>query len=258
MNRGGWIAARQPFTVLLLPHVDRSCTLNSVIAHPTTLVLGAGASAEYGYPFGSIFNNHILTDHIPEQDLLTADANPSLFQNFRDRFRGSEKSIDAFVANNPETDPFARIAIAKALLPYEENRDRLKGGWYGMLFNALPRPTDDIRYPLSVVSFNYDRSFEQFLRSAFASDYALSGDHLDREIARQMDIVHVYGDLGSLRPADATFRGYGMIGREAIKTASETITLIHRSTERKPHFDKAAEMISGAEYLVFLGFGFSF
>src|SRR5205814_8426766 len=80
-------------TDLLLSCLDQPYTMISV---PTVLVLGAGASAPFGYPVGSALTERIKNELRPKQpgqlhhDLISAGFSDDLLLRFRDQLRYSQ------------------------------------------------------------------------------------------------------------------------------------------------------------------------
>jgi hypothetical protein len=157
-----------------------------VIRVPTTLVLGAGASAPYGPPVGAALRRMILAEcgngnSFWMEVFKALGISLSDVAEFRDAFRRSTvPSIDAFLEHRPEFMTIGKTAIALGLIPYE-HEDRIfdaateTGAWYSYLFDALRTSPDRFRgNHLSIVTFNYDRSIEYFLFNALKFTYKLS------------------------------------------------------------------------------------
>ncbi|SRR6266567_7368983 len=93
----------------------------TVIRKPTVLILGAGASAPYGYPLGGALVERILTLTDPggaggplHRVLIGAFVAP--LADFNRRLRGSEtSSIDDFLESNPDYAELGKLCIAGAL-----------------------------------------------------------------------------------------------------------------------------------------------
>ena len=102
-----------------------------MIIEPTVFVLGAGASCPYGYPSGrelrkdicNHFNNdnkrylrmHIGKDSLIQQELIEARIFTYKFD------KSSTKSIDLFLARNPEFEVLGKKAIIFRILAAEKN-----------------------------------------------------------------------------------------------------------------------------------------
>jgi hypothetical protein len=230
------------------------------------LILGAGASCNYGYPTGSGLRQQILLlkRNGLEQNATNMSISPDELINFVDEFHHSQwYSIDAFLARRMEFERVGKAAIAHVLLS-NENSDALFSDsgidhWYQHLLNLLVEEDWDDLDPswLSIVTFNYDRSLECFMHRAIQSVYGKSPDQV-REKLRLLRIIHVYGDLGSLWQEDGGFP-YGD-QRWSIKTrvdiAAKRLRVIAEGRDDEVHLIECQRMIREAERVCFLGFGF--
>ncbi|HMG06198.1 MAG TPA: hypothetical protein VK581_12105 [Chthoniobacterales bacterium] len=169
--------------------------------------------------------------------------------SFYAKFNGSDRSIDWFLRrHDPTFGEVARLHIAAVLLACERE-DKLSGDWYQMLSEEiLPRNLESLEEgKLSVISFNYDRSFERYFLNQFENLCALSPEEALTALGR-IQIVHVYGQLGTL-----DYVSYG--ASEKAHTASKQI----RTVRLEPEEDVQArigKMIRDSTYINFIGFGF--
>lgn len=199
----------------------------------TVLILGAGASVDYGFPTG-----HELSDQIGNSDSWTEIKSQLLqdqapypkscrsyergFNLIERHFFGSRNlSIDSWLDKdeNLECVGAAKIIIAHLIAQREnsdfsrrgffsrqyDNRNR-KPDWYQLLFNALstnkfedfPASNDK----LTIVTFNYDRSLEFYLSQTMQNTYP---GHLEEDCwnkLKSLNIKHVYGSVGDLPVAN--------------------------------------------------------
>lgn len=267
------------------------------IKKSTVLVLGAGASIPFGFPSGETlteniyegpgdFGGHSLLGEYrispsfpndPEfrnnyQQIISEDS------NFRKKYRefkqalelSGQASVDAFLEGRPDFVDIGKLAIAGVLLNCEDTK-RMFGGmageknWYKSLFNKLTegRSLESFgQNRLAIVTFNYDRSLEQYLFTALKHSYGKT----DEECAKAVEtipIIHVYGSLGSLpwqakdnnTPYGLREKGSQTIKLEQIVKASETITIIRNDNDLE-EFNKARELMDEADRVYFLGFGY--
>lgn len=142
-----------------------------MISKPTVFILGAGASKPYGYPLGWELRERILA--LPDDCELfpKLDHAPNEFIQFKKALAESPaESIDAFLEHRDEFTRIGKHAIAAELLKCEQ-RERLydpgnEDDWYRYLFNRM---TAGVRFDhflqneVSFVTFNYDRSLEEYL-----------------------------------------------------------------------------------------------
>ena len=112
---------------------------------------------------------------------------------------------------------------------------------------------------MSFITFNYDRSLEQFLFEAIRCHFGKTPE----ECVKKMDnfpIIHIYGQIGLLPWQDQSGTEYSpkidVVHR--LRLAIESIKLINdeRSIETSEEFQKAYQLIREAEQIFILGFGF--
>lgn len=230
----------------------------------TVLILGAGASCPYLFPTASDLRDMII-GHLPPSfhtrgPFLQADGGegwarfieknlPAGMQvedlhTFQREFKESRVySIDKFVYFRPEFELIAKHYIALILLFCESIRC-FEGDWYQQLWNEFILPKSDHEHPLEIITFNYDRSLEMYLKTAAKACF---GD--DDSILRRVSVHHVYGHLGSL---DGTlpveYGNYRLADR-----ASTSIKLI---PPRAAAQHEIQQIITQSRKVVFLGFGF--
>jgi hypothetical protein len=235
-----------------------------MITRRTVIVLGAGASVPYGFPTGPALCDEIATAlQDPRAGLALALAaatgdHPRVLE-FGRLLRESRKySVDAFVEGRPDFLDVAKAACAARLLPLEVAGNlRAPGGdWYRYLFNRMMRstPEDFLQNQLSVVTFNFDRSFE---RAAF--DAALASYPINKEkagaLVRHLGVSHVHGSLGGCPWLGESGIEYGNANpsEQAIQKAASSIRLVHETTEDN---DLIRAQFRRAEVVCFLGFGY--
>lgn len=179
-----------------------------MITVPTTLVLGAGASKPYGFPLGGKLRDEIC-EVLNDQDgyyfklLQAIGFLPGHIKAFRDEFAGSMmNSIDLFLGRRAEFKEVGKAAIALKIARKERHvstvNPGMEGDWYQYLWNriAANHPWEDLpRNRLSIVTFNYDRSFEYFMHSVMQKTFGKNSEECAEMLAR-FEIVHVYGSLG--------------------------------------------------------------
>lgn len=235
-----------------------------MITQPTVLILGAGASLHYGYPLGYALRDCILNFQNTSLCERSGVGNHRQLREFIDAFRQSRLySIDAFLGLNTKYAEVGKLAIAAVLMNFEEGAaKKLDDGsqdWYDYLWNriAAGHSWEELNFEkLAIVTFNYDRSLEAFLLSAVLGTYAVSVEKAIEKL-RQLNIVHVYGDLGSAWPGDNTFREYGeSLSERSVFRAAGGIKVIPEARDDESTFIKARQLLMRARALCFLGFGF--
>lgn len=242
-----------------------------MITKPTVLILGAGASMSFGFPSGLGLLKDIHAKLVPSSgnwvDILkNFGITDDFIRTFRyDLVNSSQPSVDAFLERRPEFLEIGKLAITFGLIPHEDEyflsdlRER-ENSWYAYLWNKLNTSFDTFQEnKLSIITFNYDRSIEHFLFKSMKSTYAKS----DSECAAALNsvpIIHVHGSLGSLPWQEGTVhREYQPrieLVRADIKRISEQIVVISEKEDTAPVFDRVFNIMSEAERIYFLGFGY--
>lgn len=244
----------------------------------TVLILGAGASKPYGFPTGTELKNEILGINmrrtIEIANLKKHDANYSpiwryIFDTCGERTvesflsslrRSGRSSVDSFIEHRPEFTDVGKLLISYQLIQYE-NEELLYGdggNWYQYLYEKLNASFEDFpKNNISIITFNYDRSLEHYLLTCLQHDYGVNEEKA-AEALRSINILHLHGTLGEL-PAFSKHnsRKYEpRITQESLKIASTNIRIIHEDIVADQQFKKAKELISEAELIWFLGFGY--
>jgi len=217
----------------------------------TLLILGAGSSAECGFPVGErlirdiyefakgrtkgfnlkdgsinelFLENKQLVWRLLDIGGLTKKDN-SLYgiediDNFADALWAAQpRSIDEFLYDRKEFSHIGKICILCCLSKFEDEKGLkpvLKGGlkrsvedefiypnleWYRYLWHSLTDGVDgDIqkfkKNKLQIITFNYDRSLEEFLIRAIQAKFGLPEWEAFDLLKEAVSINHVYGDLG--------------------------------------------------------------
>jgi hypothetical protein len=247
-----------------------------MITKNTVFVLGAGASADFGYPLGNDLRKRIIEKFKGENDAVhelgTAlgefphDASDyyDTITNFATRLdHACDFSIDEFLERHQKS--FLRIgklAIAYILAQCEDN-DKLRQdrSWYKTLLHEMKRNTSLDTFgqnKISFITFNYDRSLEHFLYTALiAYDEKIRKEHVI-EILNQIPIIHLYGQLDPLPWQHRDGREYGRKFTPAqLKSYQKQINIVFEDFQGrvKENFQRAFELLTEAERIYILGFG---
>jgi hypothetical protein len=120
-----------------------------------------------------------------------------------------------------------------------------------------PKSLEDLsRIPLSIVTFNYDRSLEYFLMTALRNSLGANEDETAQALA-EIPIVHVYGQLGRPHFWDPDGREYNPNRTSAIiQKCADHVTILREQDRTTPEFEKAQTLILQAALVCFLGFGY--
>jgi hypothetical protein len=239
-----------------------------MITKPTVLVLGAGASAPYGFPVASELKEQICSAFVKDSTgtrLLHegSEIPMNVFLEFRDAFHKSgQSSVDAFLEHRPQFIEVGKFAIAYCLIPYESEEVLFRitgsrgGDWYQYVSEKLNTSFEKFgENRLAVITFNYDRSLEHYLFTTLRHAHGRNDEEC-AQMLRKIPIHHVYGQLSrhpypdqEARPYTADRSKYTNVGY-----AARGITLLH--DKAKPELDAARDLLKNAERICFLGFSY--
>jgi hypothetical protein len=207
------------------------------------------------------------------------------------------QSIDLFIARNRDADlaSTGKYVIAFEMLKSEQNscfgehteveresrrtpsphltvpanilRGRcFQGGdWYSLLFSrltagltepdVLPDFSDD---KITFITFNYDRSLEQFLYESLSHSFTEVPEPAVGECLKKLKILHVYGQIAPLRWQDpkqgVDYKPH--IEESLLERTAANIKTIHEQ-EESPESNDIQNLIKKAEQIFFLGFGYA-
>jgi hypothetical protein len=257
-----------------------------VITKPTVLVLGAGASHPYGLPLGSDLVKNILLDLPSKPDRLPPPGRPERRKQIYDfllrihekedifAFRRSlhlsgKTSIDAFLESNSSTiRQVGKSVIAAEILSAESTHAlsaRGNGDWYRYFYSQiLSCGLKDVpANKLTVITFNYDRSFEYFLQRSFAHDCGATQKVAAETLKNSISVLHLHGSLGPLPGfedgmEEAMHFSVDMSGAAVVNAARNRIRIISDpDVDQDPIFERAHNALRHAENVYFLGFGWA-
>ncbi|MBI2471807.1 MAG: hypothetical protein HYV59_11290 [Planctomycetes bacterium] len=264
-----------------------------MINRPTVFILGAGGSIPYNYPSGNKLVEDIIASLLKRQLLFQLCSKLEFTENEIIKFANALKfsgdaSIDAFLERNPNFVDLGKIAITLTLIEKENTGTLFSEGndkWYGDLLNELKSPSiNDFKNSVAFLTFNYDRSFEHYVYTSIKNSYGIS-DKECTEIINTIPIIHLHGQTGKLpwqvtdgtgRPYDNNFPAYRTIvdslnirankisartlaeAVHYIRRISNQIKIIHEAdVEKDIEFKEAHKLLSDADKIYFLGFGYN-
>jgi hypothetical protein len=239
-----------------------------MIQSPTVLILGAGASAEYGLPIGAALITQIV-DALGEtgvlrQALVNAQLSQADLEDFACHLAGADlTSIDAFLEKN--TQKFVQIGkacIATMILFREQDaRTRLfvnppSDHWLKYVWNLMRAEADVSSFAgnqVSFVTFNYDRLLEYYYDTVLASAFNLSGPNARDLRERAIRIVHLHGAVVGRAFGEYTHPLDGT----TVRDIAAGIRIIHDTMPTDdPGFEAAYELVQSASKVCLLGFGY--
>jgi len=238
-----------------------------MVKKSTVLVLGAGASHPYRFPLGRKLMADICQNvHSSYASEINPTNDPSiraLIADFRDALRTSgQRSVDAFLEHRTEFKEIGKKAIARALIPWEDEEALfdLFGDtiWYDYLLSKMAAPSVDAfaANRIIFVTFNYDRSLEHFLHKYIRSNYRLSVEEAEK-VRKQIKIIHVHGELCPYDPTGNDGRQYKPDASEAtVRKAANCIRVIGEEELTTELFVQAYDHLCHAERIAFIGFGY--
>lgn len=271
-NRVSPDAVRRP--VIFEGNRERVTAQRPMIRKATVLILGAGASAPYGYPLGVNLVDRIVQLTQPEQPpgglwpvLVTNTGGAPLVTSFHRRLlRCETSSIDDFLESNPDYREVGKLCIGAALTiwgPLPSNVDHARH-WYRYLWERLRQGAPDSEAfrsnAVKIVTYNYDRSFERYFERVLEQTYpdlAAAGAQAARQLREAvLPVVHLHGALGEVADKVLTAPDRMQLNTlEFHRSVAASIRIVH---EEKPtgEYQTAHEWLRQAEVVCFLGFGY--
>lgn len=234
-----------------------------MIEKRTTLILGAGASAAYGFPVASTLRFLLLENDVTGfGEMLSAlGRKPEAWSEVQELLRDFQRpTIDEFLGTYSRHGPLTKIAIAHHLNRHEQLvglTSQNEDPWYRSLFDEhLGRDRKLGGGRLTVVTFNYDLSLEAYLLRTLKVRFDMSDDQAV-EALRNLDIQHIYGDIGPLVQMDPAGRKYGKFESAQILAAAAERISTCMDLKSTAAVAEAQRQIRESECLVFLGFGYA-
>jgi hypothetical protein len=240
------------------------------------LVLGAGASSPYGFPTGAGLVEFAKSPNedwwsVAEQYFPNARA---LHEKFMTAYVDcGADSLDEFAGRRTEFKGYCKLLMAYRIGECEQLiRIRSETGsdrdWMSLFIRRMIEGLkfEDIKKArLAVVTFNFDRCFEETLLlrlSALLRQREESESAARERIGHAMTewewpFVHVHGSLGPHPRRSSNGRPYERTTDAlAVKSAADRIILLDDAQNDSQEFRTARQLIGEAQVVLFLGFGF--
>lgn len=241
------------------------------------LVVGAGASCEYGFPSGTGLRDWIFASG--EQELVTlaraldngftsanafeATVRPRIVRFIAALRTATTASVDQFLTHRPEFREVACRAIALKILGHEASLIRggsFHQGPYRFIGEAASRTPGSWPPNLKVINFNYERSLQYVVASMIA---ALHGEAKAASTLESASVSHVHGSFSMgyqwvpqaerYTPINRYSRSPSDIPPSEYAEAAKEIRIIG---EDGAATDQWSATLGAADSVVFLGFGF--
>lgn len=256
-----------------------------MISDKTVLILGAGSSVPYGYPTMNKlrsdiidnFRNYYTKLYLQDYDEYQRENELGALHQFVDRFEGSTGMIDEFLSldQNQDVVDLGKLAIVCSLSEFEkksEFREKAidtNSDWYSsfylQLYRNLPRG-DQYKfwqYDFSVITFNYDRSFEYFIYDSLTKAFKGKTEKIIEGL-NKIKVIHVYGRMAkfiwqaqtSNENVSVSIPYREIISSERHERCALNIDIMYNSRLNNPRMEMIREIISNAKRLLFVGFGF--
>lgn len=256
---------------------------STMIKRPTVLVLGAGASYPLGFPLGRHVRDLILR-RIPSDNEFIDDlcryaelngygpVDKEMFPDFAKRLPASRMPVDEFLAvsSNADLVDVGRLCMAQILIELEnpeiiaESQSGSKTAIYDAIWERLrtKQPEELKENAVKIVTYNYDRSFEEYLHFVISNTYGLSSDDGAMLLCESFDITHVHGQLG-YHPAfspDGSRPYQNRWDRDRgteIVAAARQILIADQPSQDSDAYVRARTFLKKDVQIIFVGFGYS-
>lgn len=219
----------------------------------------------FGFPLGSELRQKIL--NFPHMEsAIKSEILPvrrEEIERFLNDFRQSQTtSIDSFLGRRKEYEEIGKLVIAAILLATEDHSKLIltenDDNWYQYLLNKILADSwEELDFSnLSVVTFNYDRSFEHYLLSSLMSSYGRESDEVIHAL-NKLKVIHVYGSLGPVYPLEESYIPYGEnVNKATVELAAKSIRVIPEGRNTDESLVAARDALVASDRIGFLGFGF--
>jgi hypothetical protein len=183
---------------------------------------------------------------------------------FQEELRWHPWSIDSFLENRPDPElrEVGMAMVAAQIMACESHQmlthPRDDDHWYPTLLGKLCRKGEDLaECQAAIITFNYDRSFEEFLHRTLCKSFGLNQDAAADQV-RAVPIVHVYGHVGSLdwQGGEESARYSSGISADRIRSAIESLRVISEGRDDSAELALARTWLAKATKVFFLGFGY--
>lgn len=244
-----------------------------MITQPTVLILGAGSSMPYKFSSGLELTRKIIGYRgDKELNFLIENyqINSRIVIELADKLKYSgATSIDLFLERESASlyRDTGKLLIAKTLLQEEQSslqymyEDPEIGHWYQYFWNKIYHRDVDtfVKNKLTVINFNYDRSFEHYLLKCIGVN-PKNEDEVFKIFRSTIEFIHPYGCLGNLHSGNTHFVPYGngnkAITKDVLSKAASEIKIIYEGSNADGTFRHCREELLKARRIYVMGFGY--
>ena len=248
--------------------------IDTMINLKTVLILGAGASKDFGFPTGRGLVSLIINSFSNRMEktyrnlvAIAGEQKAEEAAKFANILKLADPpSVDIWLEENPDYIEIGKITIAMTLLGCERHSNpRPNNNWYQLLFDRLHSPFDEFQNnKLAIVTFNYDRSLERYFFERFRNTHTQKSEEECKKKLSQLQIFHIYGSLGRLEWQFDDPKNLIPQVRYGKEWAKDTITWAANSIEIMSEqssgvtlrLQKFKELMKDCQALYFLGFGY--
>lgn len=111
---------------------------------------------------------------------------------------------------------------------------------------------------ISFITYNYDRSLEQFFFTSLFRSYEGISEQDCLNIIKEINIIHLHGSLGNLEWQNSKdYKSYDPAFKpQHLKKYASNINIVSDDLDENPEFEIARKIINNGSEIHFLGFGF--
>lgn len=245
-----------------------------MITNNTVFILGAGSSVPFSFPIGTGLVEDIIKNISHKYGgKFGSFLIPKMPEVFSYNLNHSTlDSIDAFLEHKSGDIHMVRmgkLCIALSILRCESNTQYLGIGnkalhnhWLRYLRNKMNSPVDNFsENQVSFITFNYDRTLENYLYTSILSTYGLP-EKESKELMSSFEIVHIHGVVAPLpwQVTDGTGLDFGfdtgIVDEGHIGMFASNLKIVHEDIDPN-NLEKAKELMDNADIIYVLGFGYA-
>lgn len=230
------------------------------IREKTTFVIGAGASAPYGFPLGAALKTKIITSSgysNSRASLKQLGIDDQHRNDYVDILKhGPYCTIDEFLDKRKRFRKIGNLTIASSLLPLEKKETLfLKPDWYFALFQKLKLGENaQSEATVKFITLNYERSLEYFLDRAILLYLTDNQEQAAHDELGGIEIIHAHGSFGTL--SEIPYGSGASPDSSLLSRTAANIAIVSDRLDDSPDFQAAKRALDWAERVIFIGLGY--